>query len=326
MTIDFPVYPGRYLVSKEPLKLPPIIGEEESLNDEQLADFHTDAPQHNRSHSTTVPKHNQSLYETAQHNRSHSEAVQPHLSDGEFGTIMKERSSSENSIVGASSTKVVRDRKISAPPSQSPSYIEESVEKNKGTNKFWNRKGKCDDGEIVGSEATTITVNDTRTRKTTTTRRERKISTGKMIKNSVTQGFSKFKQLSLGGYHQNENKDHSYSLIDEDTLHHETSKRTKHPDNPIGDEQGRDREGKGMEGGEGKETLDTPRTKGRGTLMRRSSSLPNCFESGSEGSCEDLNDLYLPRRMAICPDLPVEAMKQLRTYLVLTRLKQYCIV
>ena len=282
-----------------------MIGEEESVNDEQVVDF---------------------LTETAQHNRSHSETVQQHRTDGEFDTIMKERSSSENSIVGPSSTKVVRDRKISAPPSQSPSYIEEPVEKNKGTNKFWNWKGKCDDGEIVGSEATTATtkVNDTRTRKITTTRRERKISTGKMIKNSVTQGFSKFKQLSLGGYHQNENKDHSYSLIDEDTLHHETSKRTKHPDNPIGEEKGRDRDGKGVEGGE--RTLDTPRSKGRGTLMRRSSSLPNCFESGSEGSCEDLNDLYLPRRMAICPDLPVEAMKQLRTYLVLTRLKQYCIV
>ena len=65
---------------------------------------------------------------------------------------------------------------------------------------------------------------------------------------------------------------------------------------------------------------------------RRSSSLPDSMDSlglSNDENDEDevvaLGDLYMPRRMAICTKLQVPAMKQLESYLVSTRLKQYCL-
>merc|ERR1711962_1178436 len=87
------------------------------------------------------------------------------------------------------------------------------------------------------SKATFYVANDEAKREETTEKeditRQRKISTGKMIKQSVSQGFSKFKQLSLGGSGGSER---NYSMINEDdALLHETSKRACaiSPDDPI---------------------------------------------------------------------------------------------
>lgn len=135
----------------------------------------------------------------------------------------------------------------------------------------------------------------------------RKISTGKMIKQSMSQGFSKFKQLSISGKNSGRKLEHYYSVIDNDEGDHETSHRIE-PLETIND----------CTDIEDKEPISI-------TLIRRCSSLPDILDSASVLD-EEPDNLYLPRRMAICPDLAVPAMKQLRTYLVLNRLKQYCIV
>lgn len=145
---------------------------------------------------------------------------------------------------------------------------------------------------------------------------QRRISTGKLIRQSMSNGFSKFKQLSISGKTSRSKIDQDYSMINNDLYGHETSKRIVplEPDelmpallnvhSPM----------------EGSNLLAY-----QGNLLRRCSSLPDCLDATS--ICDnELDELYLPRRMAICPDLAVPAMKQLRTYLVLSRLKQYCIV
>ena len=59
---------------------------------------------------------------------------------------------------------------------------------------------------------------------------------------------------------------------------------------------------------------------------KRSNSLPSDKPNSHSDSEFDYSDYELPRRMAICPNLSVPEMHQLKTYLILTRLQQYCLL
>lgn len=146
---------------------------------------------------------------------------------------------------------------------------------------------------------------------------QRKISASKLFRQSMSNGISKFKQLSIAGRSNSGGGKVgiNYCMIDNDVILHETSKRlvpikpSEMLPNVLNYDPNEQHEISVL----------------AGTSFRRSFSVPEYLDSNSICD-EELSDLYLPRRMAICPDLPVPAMSQLRTYLVLTRLKQYCIV
>ena len=59
---------------------------------------------------------------------------------------------------------------------------------------------------------------------------------------------------------------------------------------------------------------------------KRSNSVPSDKPNAHSDSEFDYSDYELPRRMAICPNLSVPEMHQLKTYLILTRLQQYCLL
>lgn len=169
---------------------------------------------------------------------------------------------------------------------------------NKSTNDFTSTNENGEQNEIPKTENSESGLKDNAPP-------QRKISTGKLIKQSMSQGFSKFKQLSISGKSSSRKFEQEYAMIDNDLDFHETSKRLDQSDMLP--------------------SIFGPDPSLPTNLFRRCSSLPDLIDTSSICD-EELNELYLPRRMAICPDLAVPAMKQLRTYLVLTRLKQYCIV
>ena len=59
---------------------------------------------------------------------------------------------------------------------------------------------------------------------------------------------------------------------------------------------------------------------------KRSNSVPSDKPNSHSDSEFDYSDYELPRRMAICANLSVPEMHQLKTYLILTRLQQYCLL
>lgn len=127
------------------------------------------------------------------------------------------------------------------------------------------------------------------------------------FKRTVSLGFSKFRQKKSHQKFQNEYSPHEVSATG-----HETSRRkgTECDDEPVKT---------AMEGSNVGDLLCGERKR----PLVRTMSEPIPYGSDED---ENLDELYLPRRMAICPDLPVPAMKQLKTYLILTRLRQYCFV
>ena len=178
----------------------------------------------------------------------------------------------------------------------------------------------------------------------------RKISTGskqrnskkKILQRSMSLGFSKFKSLSLFKGHNRFN-DEDFQL-DFNSADHQTSRRKNTTGSSCGSPTASVSEADSPtiagiaaildttciivdEGYEKFDKLTGNQLNNYPPLMR-SLSAPDPIDKleGSDEYDEDLSDLYLPRRRAICPNLPVPAMKQLKTYLILTRLKQYCFV
>lgn len=162
-----------------------------------------------------------------------------------------------------------------------------------------------------------IDCSDYYTSATTSGKPTKSRSKRKMLKRSVSLGFSKFKLIS-----SNFNLRTHKRLPDDDIMIDikETEYQTSRRKNTFTDQTA-----------ETQATVEKILNSGKDICpskypLLRSLSAPETLDQDTDDYDEDISELYLPRRRAICPNLPVPAMKQLKTYLILTRLKQYCFV
>ena len=172
-------------------------------------------------------------------------------------------------------------------------------------------------------------------RKTSVPSKKRR-SKKKILQRSMSLGFSKFKSLAIFKPHHQRFNDKDIQL-DFNDADHQTSRRkntvtgsgdlpspkSKIDENDDEDKSSIDESFEKFDKLTGNQLNNYP------PLMRSLSApdpIDDKFEQAEDDYDEDLSELYLPRRRAICPNLPVPAMKQLKTYLILTRLKQYCFV
>lgn len=139
----------------------------------------------------------------------------------------------------------------------------------------------------------------------------------KFLRRSMSVGFSKFKlittNLTSKSHHRLNDEEFTFEINDAE---HQTSRRkntaTPQDSTDILNELIKSKKIEEIIGG--------------GYPLLRSLSAPDPIDNQDQDYDVDLSELHLPRRRAICPNLPVPAMKQLKTYLILTRLKQYCFV
>ena len=172
-------------------------------------------------------------------------------------------------------------------------------------------------------------------RKTSVQSKQRSSSKKKTLKRSMSLGFSKFKSLTMFKPHHQRFDDEDVQL-DFNDADHQTSRRKNTVSGPSPDLITDDDEGTKAVIDESFEKFDklTGNQLNHHLPLMRSLSAPDPIDDkfgdadgvDEDEYDEDLSELHLPRRKAICPNLPVPAMKQLKTYLILTRLKQYCFV
>ena len=165
---------------------------------------------------------------------------------------------------------------------------------------------------------------------------KRRGSKKKILQRSMSLGFSKFKSLAFFKPHHQRFNDEDIQLEFNDA-DHQTSRRkntvTSNGDlpspKPKMDENGDEDKSSIDDSFEKFDKLTGNQLNNYPPLMRSLSApdpIDDKFDQAEDEYDEDISKLYLPRRRAICPNLPVPAMKQLKTYLILTRLKQYCFV
>ncbi|XP_066918811.1 probable myosin light chain kinase DDB_G0279831 [Clytia hemisphaerica] len=145
----------------------------------------------------------------------------------------------------------------------------------------------------------------------------------KLLRRSMSTGFSKIKliksSISFTKSHQRFTDEELNSVDIKDSDHQTSRRKNTSCSSPL------DEYIEEMSKGENPDR-DVDSNPAAVPFLRSISAPEQIDKLDGDVYDEDLSELYLPRRRAICPNLPVPAMKQLKTYLILTRLKQYCFV